>query len=79
MICLYVDDAAVLISHKDKASVEKNCYCAEVEGFAVWLCDYRLSLHLGKTETIPFQVLSKEKKIPIIIAVKPNVRYLGCI
>jgi hypothetical protein len=43
----------LLVSHKNKASV-KELLSAELSNISKWLSDNKLSLHLGKTESILF-------------------------
>ena len=50
---LYADDAALLVSHEDKSVVEISL-ATHLENVRKWLTDNKLSLHLGKTETILF-------------------------
>lgn len=83
---LYADDSALLVSHKEKNMVEKQL-SEELGNISGWLAESRLSLHLGKTESILFGSKirlsrSSELKIKVgdtIIAAKNSVKYLGCI
>lgn len=82
---LYADDSALLVSHKDKATVE-TILSNELHNVSQWLIDNRLSLHLDKTEAILFGSkvkLSKTSELRIkvgkeMITTKTNVKYLGC-
>lgn len=83
---LFADDAALLISHKDKNTLQ--CRLGEeLTKIRNWLCDNRLSLHLGKTESILFGSNPRLKKAQelrvevgsVEIAAKTSVKYLGCV
>ena len=52
-VLLYADDAVHLVSGKDVSEVEKTL-SMEFEAVSDWLCENRLSLHLGKTQSILF-------------------------
>ena len=85
---LFADDSALLISGEDKVQVEE-ALSIELMKVRTWLTDNKLSLHLGKTESILFgsnHSLSKVKlqhfKVQIdniAISCKEEVTYLGCI
>lgn len=83
---LFADDAALLISHRDKDTLQIRLG-EELTKISSWLCDNRLSLHLGKTESILFGSKPRLKKAQdlrvevgsVQIATKPSVKYLGCV
>ena len=52
-LLLYADDSALLIPGKDLVELE-NVLSEELRSVSEWLVDNRLSLHLGKTESILF-------------------------
>ena len=56
VVLLYADDSALFVSGKDVAEIEA-ALSVELEGNEAvqeWLVDNKLSLHLGKTESILF-------------------------
>ena len=58
----YADDSALLVSGKDPRDIAKTL-SKELESCRVWLIDNKLSLHLGKTETILFGTRQKINKV----------------
>ena len=52
-LLLYADDSAILVSEKDVSKVERTL-SMELGAVSEWLCENRLSLHLGKTQSILF-------------------------
>ena len=50
---LFADDSALLVSDRNKLQVEK-VLSSELGRICTWLSDNKLSLHLGKTESILF-------------------------
>ena len=62
---LFADDAALLISHKDKNTLQSRLG-EELTKISSWLCDNRLSLHLGKTESILFGSKPRLKKAQVL-------------
>ena len=83
-LILYADDSAIFYAHKDPGIIEQklsrnlgNCF--------TWLVDNRLSLHLGKTETILFGPPRKLKQVVNFTVVcngqeikgSDSVKYLG--
>ncbi len=50
-LLLYADDSVLLVSHRDPRVIS-NTLSQELESCNEWIIDNRLSLHLGKTETI---------------------------
>ena len=83
---LFADDAALLVSHKEKSVVE-TLLSSELKKISIWLADNKLSLHLGKTESILFASKIKLKQNPglkilvgnTVIQTKKEITYLGCI
>lgn len=59
----YAPDLALLVSHKDANVVEQTLSC-ELKKVRNWLGDNKLSLHLGKTESILFRIKASLKKSP---------------
>ena len=52
-LVLYADDSAILVADKDISIVE-NVLQTDLQIVSEWLIDNKLSLHLGKTESILF-------------------------
>ena len=85
-LCLYADDSLLIVSDKDIKKVEHTLEI-EINKISKWLQSNKLSLHLGKTESIVFgskYKLRKESKMNIScnnvpIEAKSNVKYLGVI
>ncbi|XP_061773774.1 probable RNA-directed DNA polymerase from transposon BS isoform X1 [Nerophis ophidion] len=83
---LFADDSALLVSGKDKSQVEQ-ILSAELLNICTWLADNKLSIHLGKTESILFGSHIKLKKVSdftikvgdIVITRKDEITYLGSI
>jgi len=83
-LLLYADDSALLVSGKDLNLIQ-NTLGDELENVSKWLVDNKLSLHLGKTESILFgskRKLKKHSKLNIVcngsnIESKTSVKYLG--
>ena len=83
-LLLYADDSALIISHKNVVQIETRLG-QELSLLSEWLIDNRLSLHLGKTESILFASKGKVKKLSnlditcnnVSISAQPNVNYLG--
>jgi len=83
-LLLYADDSAILVSGESKHDIE--CLLAQdLERVSHWLVDNKLSLHLGKTESILFgskPKLKKESNLNIscngtVIQHTDSVKYLG--
>lgn len=82
---LYADDATLLISHKELNTLQRMLG-EELSKISNWLSDNRLSLHLGKTESILFGSKPRLRKAPRlkvdlvseVIVAKTTVKYLGC-
>ena len=85
-LLLYADDSVLLVSGKNPAEIESKL-SSELSSVSDWLIDNRLSLHLGKTETILFGSKSKIKSNQSLNVVcngtKINscstVKYLGAV
>jgi Reverse transcriptase (RNA-dependent DNA polymerase) len=83
-LLLYADDSAILVSGKNVSDVEK-ALSDDLLGVSQWLIDNKLSLHLGKTESILFgsrQKLRSQPNLNIIcngttISHTSSVKYLG--
>ena len=85
-VLLYADDTAILFSHKDPCFISKKL-SDMLESCHEWLVDNKLSLHLGKTESIIFGPKRKLNKIGpedfniscngIKIEAQSSVKYLG--
>ena len=83
-LLLYADDSALLVSGKSVTDIE-NQLSTELTKVKDWLVDNKLSLHLGKTESILFgskkQIRKKSQMIiscgQTVIASTDSVRYLG--
>ena len=52
-LLLYADDSAILVADKKISTIE-SLLQNELEVISEWLVDNKLSLHLGKTESILF-------------------------
>ena len=83
---LFADDSALLVSDKDNLQVEK-ALSSELNKICTWLNDNKLSIHLGKTESILFGSIPKLSKVDNFtvkvgnnaIADKKEITYLGCV
>ena len=83
-ILLYADDTAILVSNKHVDVIELKLRTA-LETISDWLVDNKLSLHLGKTESILFgskRKLSNCENLKVScngvnIEAKTSVKYLG--
>ena len=83
-LLLYADDSALLVSGKDINEIEQSL-STELNSVSQWLCDNKLSLHLGKTESIIFGSSRNLKKVPSFnitcngqpISSTSAVKYLG--
>ena len=83
-LILYADDSVLFISGKDPDCISK-ILSQELESCRQWLIDNKLSLHLGKTETILFgskRKLKSVKKFEVIcdgkiISPTNSEKYLG--
>ena len=52
-LLLYADDSLILVCHKNP-NVVSECLADDLDSCNKWLIDNKLSLHVGKTETILF-------------------------
>ena len=85
-LLLYADDSALLVSGKDVLEIEK-ILSVELGAVNQWLCENRLSLHLGKTQSILFgskKRISKCSELHVtckgsVIGSESEVTYLGAI
>ena len=85
---LFADDSALLISGENKLQVEE-ALSSEVTKIRTWLTDNKLSLHLGKTESILYGTRYSLREINVsdfkvkvddtVISSKEEITYLGCI
>ena len=83
-LLLYADDSALLASSSDVLEIE-DVLSRELESVSEWLVENRLSLHLGKTESILFgsnKRLAKRRELHITcngndIESGAKVTYLG--
>jgi len=83
-LLLYADDSTILVSHSDCSVVEQQL-SKDLQSVSEWLIDNKLSLHLGKTESILFCSKPKLKSNPSLniscnntsIQSTASVKYLG--
>ena len=82
-LSLYADDSALLFSHKD-AKVIADRLSMELSSCKRWLVDNRLSLHVGKTESLLFGSKRRWKGVDFRVFCdgapverKFTVKYLG--
>ena len=83
-LLLYADDSALLVSGSDVSLIQRKL-SQELSVVQEWLVDNKLSLHLGKTESILFASKSKLRINNCVqvecggvgIESKQNVTYLG--
>lgn len=83
---LFADDSALLVSGRDIVQVE-NTLSSELSRICAWLSDNKLSIHLGKTESILFGSNFNLKRVDSfsikvgdnVITRKNEITYLGCI
>ena len=61
-LLLYADDSTILFSHKDPNVISEKLGKV-LESCSSWLVDNKLSLHLGKTESILFGSKRKLSKV----------------
>ena len=82
-LILYADDSALLVSGTS-VSVMEETLGHELTFLSEWLVDNKLSIHLGKTESILFssnKKIRKQSTMKIIcgdneVTAKDNVKYL---
>merc|ERR1712081_62848 len=83
-LLLYADDSTLIISGSDP-KVIADTLSFELNSFRQWLIDNKLSLHLGKTESILFGSKRKLRKVnsfvvrcgQIKVTIVKSVKYLG--
>jgi hypothetical protein len=83
-LLLYADDSALLVSDTNVDNIQ-NTLGKELESVSSWLVDNKLSLHLGKTESILFgskRKLNKHSSLKVVcngndVVAKKSVKYLG--
>ena len=83
-LLLYADDSCLTVTHKDINYIE-NTLNTNLSSLGDWLVDNKLSIHLGKTESILFGTsikLAKVNQLNIqygnhVIEQKQSVKYLG--
>jgi len=83
-LLLYADDSALLVDGKNPSEIADRL-SSELESCRQWLIDNKLSLHLGKTETILFRSrrnLNKPYNFTVTCNQEPikstdSVKYLG--
>ena len=85
-ILLYADDTGILVAGKRISEIE-SILSNDLELISEWLVDNKLSLHLGKTESILFGSKPKLRSNPqlhvscngVSITPSSSVKYLGAI
>ena len=85
-LLLYADDSALLVSGKDVLEIER-ILSVELGAVSEWLSENRLSLHLGKRQSILFgskKRISKCSELHVtcngsVIGSESEVTYLGAI
>ena len=83
-LLLYADDSCLIVTHKDVNYIEKTLN-TNLSSLCDWLVDNKLSIHLGKTESILFGTRNKLAKVnqlnihygDHVIEQKQSVTYLG--
>ena len=83
-LSLYADDSALFYAHKDPAQISLHL-SEQLTSCKRWLIDNKLSLHVGKTESIIFGSSKRLKRIDgfkvtcesDVVKQVTNVRYLG--
>ncbi len=83
-LLLYADDSALMVSHKEIGVIQEQL-SIQLESVNEWLVDNKLSLHLGKTESVLFGSKRKLAKSPDLditcgkenITPKSEIKYLG--
>ena len=83
-LLLYADDSAIIASGKSVNDIN-NILTSELHSIKNWLVDNKLSLHLGKTETILFGNKRKLRQHPDlrvtcdsqVLSARDSVTYLG--
>jgi hypothetical protein len=83
-LLLYADDSGILVAGKNKSDIESSLN-EELDTVSKWLIDNKLSLHLGKTESILFGSKPRLRSSPNlniscngqVIEPTSYVKYLG--
>ena len=83
-LALYADDSALIFSHTDPGFIAETL-SKDLSICKEWLCDNKLSLHVGKTECILFGSARKLKKVGdfrvtcggLLVKRVTAVKYLG--
>ncbi len=83
-LLLYADDSALLVSGRSVKEIETEL-SSELSNVRTWLIDNKLSLHLGKTQSILFGTQKRIRKKSTMsvtcgdtaISAKQTVEYLG--
>jgi len=83
-LLLYADDSCILVSGQNKCQIEQ-ALSQDLNEVSQWLIDNKLSLHLGKTESILFGTKHKLRSNPrlniicndTVIEPTSAVKYLG--
>ena len=60
-LTLYADDSCLSVTHKDVKHIEQVLN-KNLSSLCDWLVDNKLSIHLGKTESILFGTRNKLKR-----------------
>ena len=61
-LALYADDSALIFSHKDSGVISDKL-SSELSNCKKWLVDNKLSLHVGKTESLLFGTSRRLSKV----------------
>ena len=61
-LSLYADDSALFFAHRDPLVIA-DCLSTELSNCRKWLIDNKLSLHVGKTESVIFGSKSSLKRV----------------
>lgn len=85
-LILYADDSIIMAADKDPVNIA-NKLSFELDSCNRWLVDNKLSLHLGKCETLLFSSKRKCKNFANfsvrykdqVISAKDNIKYLGMV
>ena len=85
-LLLYADDLAILVADKCLSNIE-TILQNELEIVSEWLVDNKLSLHLGKTESVLFGSKPRLKSQSVlnitckatVIEARNTVKYLGVV
>ena len=85
-LLLYADDSALLYANKDVQNIESTL-SSELGSISRWLIDNKLSLHIGKSESILFgnnRMLKQAAKLEVSccgFSIEPSncIKYLGVI